>query len=342
MAGKIMGQLRSVIEWTDPDDEALFERWTEHGDEIKNASKLIVGPGQGCIFVYEGAVKAVIQSEGVVNLETDNVPFWTTIKSLMQRFESHHKVGIYYFRTGHLVNKRWGTTSVIKYDDPKYKFPVGLGAYGNYSVRITEPEAFFRNIVQSAAFYGAGELRQVILSRITQPLTDYLATASFSYAEIDANRQEIVAGIMPLVTPIFTDLGFELLDFRIEGTSFDEDTERRIGRIADMHAEAQALAAVGVSYQEQQQLEALKAAAANEGGGTVGMGVGMGAGLGLGQMMAGMAAGQQQQAPQQAAPAQPAADDPMEKLKKLKVMFDNGLINEEEYSAKKAEILAQM
>jgi membrane protease subunit (stomatin/prohibitin family) len=59
----IKRQLRSVIEWENPDPNALFEQWTESGDEIKNASTLIVGPGQGCIFVYQGKVRSVIQEE---------------------------------------------------------------------------------------------------------------------------------------------------------------------------------------------------------------------------------------------------------------------------------------
>ncbi|TXK98287.1 hypothetical protein BMR02_09060, partial [Methylococcaceae bacterium HT1] len=41
--------------------------WQGNGDELKNASKLLVGPGQGCIFVYEGRVKAVLNETGLVN-----------------------------------------------------------------------------------------------------------------------------------------------------------------------------------------------------------------------------------------------------------------------------------
>ena len=49
---------------------------------------------------------------------------------------------------------------------------------------------------------------------------------------------------------------------------------------------------------------------------------------------------QQQQAP---APTTTAnADDPMAKLAKLKQMFESELISEDEYSAKKAEVLASM
>ncbi|MCZ6602140.1 MAG: SPFH domain-containing protein [Planctomycetota bacterium] len=279
-------QFRSVIEWKDPDPEMLFERWTDHGDEIKNASKLIVGPGQGCIFVHEGQVQGVFTEEGVTKLKTANIPFWTNIVNFMQRFESHHKVGIYFFRSAHILNSRWGTTSTIKYDDPKYKFPVGLGAHGNYSMRITEPDSFFREVVAGASTYAIRDLQSVLLSRITEPLSDYMATARFSYAEIDANREEIGQAMLQKLAVIFQTLGFAMLDFRIEGTHFDEETEKRIGRIADMSAEGQAAAAAGIDYVQMQQLEAMKEAAKNEGG-MAGMGMSMGTGLAFGQMMGG-------------------------------------------------------
>ena len=39
---------------------------------------------------------------------------------------------------------------------------------------------------------------------------------------------------------------------------------------------------------------------------------------------------------------QPAADDPVAKLAKLKQMLDNQLISQEEYDAKKQQILSQL
>ncbi len=94
----IKRQLRSVIEWKNPADNVLFAQWTENGDEIKTASKLLVAPGQGCIFVYEGKIQSVIDEECLINLDTDNIPFWTTVKKFMQFFDSEHKVGIYFYK----------------------------------------------------------------------------------------------------------------------------------------------------------------------------------------------------------------------------------------------------
>jgi membrane protease subunit (stomatin/prohibitin family) len=323
----IKRQLRSVIQWDDPDPNALFERWTDNGDEIKNASKLIVGPGQGCIFVHEGKVQGVYTEEGIVELKTSNIPFITTIKKIMQSFESEHKVGIYFFRKTQFLNQKWGTPSMIKYEDPKYKFPVGLRSFGNYTFRIVDAGSFFVNVMGGTDAFYVDDIREPINSRLVQPLTDYLATSKFTYTEIDANREEIASGLSEKFRPEFTKLGFELNDFRVEGTSFDEDTMRRINRIADMSAEAQAADAAGVSFAQMQQLAALRDAAKNEGAG--GMAMAMGVGMGFGGVA------------QQTA-TQPATDDPAVKLKKLKGLLDQGLITQEEFDAKKKEILSQM
>jgi membrane protease subunit (stomatin/prohibitin family) len=330
----IKRQLRSVIEWQNPAANALFEQWTDNGDEIKNASTLIVGPGQGCIFVYQGKVQAVFESEGSYNLKTDNIPFWTTITKVMQFFESEHKVGIYFYRKTVILDQKWGTISMIKYLDPSYKFPVGLRAFGNYSYRIHEAANFFINVIGGQSTFTTDNLKKVIVARLSQPLTDFLATSRYGYLDIDANREEIAAGVQERLIAVFAELGFTITDFRIEGTDFDEETLKRINRIADMTAEAQAAKEVGLDYARIQQLEAMREAARNEGGGA-GMGMGLGAGISFGQNLAQAMNTSVSNAP---ASAQVAAD-PMEKLEQLKKMFEAELISAEEYTEKKKIIL---
>ncbi|MEQ1485956.1 SPFH domain-containing protein [Methyloglobulus sp.] len=328
----IRRQLRSVIEWRDPNPDALFYEWSDNGDEIKNASKLIVGPGQGCIFVYEGRVQSVLEEQCLVTLDTANIPFWTTIKNFMQFFESHHKVGIYFFRRTEILNQKWGTTSSIKYEDPKYKFPVGLKAYGNYSYRISDGRGFFVNVVGSHGDFLVEDFRKVMSERIIHPLSDFLAESKYSYADIDASRNEISAGVTEKLNADFGKLGFEMTDFRIEGTNFDDETLTRINRIANVTAEAQAAQAAGVDYGKLQQLEAMREAARNEGG-AAGAGVGLGAGIGLGQAMT-----QAMQSPTVAPTAQPA-NDAASKLAQLKELNKEGLISDQEYADKRQAIL---
>ncbi len=334
MWGSTNQQLRSVIQWSNPSLDAVFEMWTGSGDEIKNASKLIVGPGQGCIFMYEGRVQAIYTQPGVVELQTANIPFWTTITKFMQGFVSEHKVGLYFFKTTQLVDLKWGTPSVIKYEDPKYKFPVGLRAFGNFSVVIQKPDWFFQQIIGGHELYTATELRELFASRVIQPMTDVFAQSRFTYTEIDSHRNELAVALTKSLNVDFEKLGFSLVDFRLEGTSFDDDTMKRINRIADMSAEAQAASTAGVSYVQLQQLQALRDAAKNPGG--AGTMVGIGVGMGMGQQMGGIA-GFGMGGSSGSGGAQ--AEDAATRLKKLSDLLTQNLISRDDFEAKKKQIL---
>jgi len=319
-------QLRSVIEWNNPMENELFYRWSENGDEIKNASKLIVGPGQGAIFVYEGKVMADIQNEGIISLETANIPFVTTIIKVMQMFESEHKVGIYFYKRTQIVNQKWGTTTPIKYQDPVYSFPVSLRAFGNYSFKIIDAKHFFVNVVGSRDYYLVSDLRTLLSDRILNPLSDYLAEQKYAYINIDANRDEIASDLLLKLATTFDELGFNLSDFRIEGNEFDEDTLKRINSIADVSADIIAAKNAGVSYKELQQLQALKDAANNESGSA--------------GMMMGFASAQAL-APNLNESVKPSSDI-KSRLIQLKSLFEDGLITESEYNEKKSVILLEL
>ena len=318
-------QLRSVVEWEDPHENDLFYRWSGNGDEIKNASKLIVGPGQGCVFVYEGKVVSVIEQEGIVSLLTDNIPFWTTIKKVMQSFESEHKVGLYFFKRTMILDQKWGTLSPIKYEDPVYKFPVGLVSFGNFSFVVSDAKRFFVNVVGQQESYLISDFREMMINRLAQPIADYLAEESLSYIEIDAKREEIAFDVKARVHKEFSALGFELTDFRIEGTDFDDETRARVNRIADVSADTHAAGVAGVSYSELQRLSAMKDAANNEAG-AAGMMMGMGVGSGLATESI----------------ATQSKRDVTARLQELKTLHEQELISDDEYSEKKSVILKDL
>ncbi len=328
----IRRQLRSVIEWDNPGEDELFRKWSENGDEIKNASKLIANPGQGCIFVYEGKIRNVLDREGMVELATENIPFWTTLTKSMQAFESEHKAGVYFFRKTRILNQKWGTAAPIKYEDPEFRFPVALKAFGNFSCQIMEPEKFFVNVVGARDLYAVSDLREALLSLLVPVIGGYLAEKKLSYIDVDSHRDPIAAGVLAKMGPEFAKLGFAITDFRIEGTDFDDGTKLRIGALSDKLADRTAAERLGISYGELQKLMALRDAARNEGG-AAGLLVGAGAGNGLGGMIAG---GTGNGAP---APAQDASEGALSRLRKLKGMLDENLISAAEFLAKKSEIL---
>jgi len=102
-----------------------------------------------------------------------------------------------------------------------------------------------------------------------------------------------------------------------------------------------------MQYQTAQAIPTL-AAGAGSGGGVVGDAVGLGAGVALGQVMANQLSQGLQTRP--AAPAEGAAaapvgvkpDDVMATLEKLADLKAKGIVTQEEFDAKKAELLKKL
>ena len=318
-------QLRTVVEWKEQNGQLLFHQLETTTDEIKNASKLIVAPGQGCVVVYDGKVSGVLTEPDVYSMETANHPFITSLLNLAQRSESEHKMRFYFFRTAEVVNVLWGTASPVKYIEPDYKLPVTLGACGNFSIKIADAGRMFTTLLGTMSNYSVADVQELVSSRIVAPLSSFLAEKAYPYREVDSHLMDLSNELKARTAVELEQLGLELTDFRVNSVTFDEDTMERIGRIANMTAEQRAAAEVDLDYVSMQKLEALRDAARNEGG-LAGAGLQLGAGVQLAKDVF----------------KTQAADDSIERLRKLKKLLDEQLITEEEYEKKKNEILSQL
>ena len=324
-------QLSSVIQWENQDPNLLWYQFPSQKNEIKNASKLIVAPGQGCVLVYEGKISDQIDEEGIFNLQTDNHPFITNLLRIRQNFESEHKMSIYFYRKAEILNQGWGTASPIKYVDAVYNIPVEMGANGNFSYHISDVGFFFTKIAGSKSFFTASDMQQIIINRLPQAISSYLAAQKFSFQEIDANLSSIAEGIKEKINVEFTQLGLQLSDFKITGTQFDEKTTERVGKLADITTDIMAAQKAGLDYVDMQKLQALRDAARNEGG-LAGAGVQLGAGMELGKKFN----------EKKDEILESANKDALQKLQKLKVLLDEHIITQEEFEAKKKELLSNL
>lgn len=324
-------QLASVIEWKDPQPNALLYKFPSTHDEIKDASKLIVAPGQGCVLVYEGKITDLLTEPNIYNLATDNHPFITTLVKIRQNFESEHKLKIYFFRTAEVVNQYWGTASPIKYIDASYNLPIELGLNGNFSYKINEPLFLFSDIVGAQDFFSTDQMKQVITERFVSQIRSLFAQRKYAYNTIDAELSNITAETLDILNPDFRSLGLQITNFNITGSHFDDDTVERIGRIADITTDTTAAKEAGLSYLEMEKLRALRDAAKNEGG-LAGMGAQLGVGMEIGKMFG-------LEKDQLTGQINEENTDAFEKLKKLKVLLDEQIITQEEFDALKKQIL---
>ncbi|MCK5728196.1 MAG: SPFH domain-containing protein [Methylococcales bacterium] len=316
--GRLKQQSRSVIEWKNPHSELLFSQWSDSGDEIKKASKLILTSGQGCLFIYQGQVKAVITEPCSINLQTNNTPFSTTIRQCMNSFEPEPKVRLFFFKTSKILNQPWRTMSANLCDDPIYKFSIGLHAFGHYSYQISNPEAFFIQLIGTQENFFMNDFKDIISTRMTHSMS---VQNHFSYTEINENRNEIRIDLTRKFQSVFKKLKVMMSDFHIESIDFDENTSKRIHQITTKKQ--------AIDDSHLQQLEAMRDAVRNEYG-TVDFSVGVG--IGFRQSMAQAFHNTQMQSPS-------LADDSISKLETLKKMVEAELMTKAEYSTKNQQAL---
>ena len=173
-------------------------------------------------------------------------------------------------------------------------------------------------------------MSRIITERILQLIANVIHEKKYSYIEIDGHIDDMANEVAGKINDEYSLLGLQLTDFRIEGTQFDEQTQARIARMADISADVKAAEQAGLSYVELEKLRALRDAARNEGG-LAGAGLQLGVGMEIGKKI-------NEQTDSFLSAGNTAVT---EKLRKLKILLDEKIITQEDYDAKKRELLNQ-
>jgi membrane protease subunit (stomatin/prohibitin family) len=337
----IKKQFVDVIHWTEDDETTLAHRFPMQDMEIQYGAQLTVRESQMAAFVDEGKVADVF-GPGRYKLTTQTIPVLTYLKNWDKLFQSPFKSDVYFFSTRLKVDQKWGTPNPITIRDKEFG-AIRLRAFGIYSYRIKDPKVFHVNVSGTRERYSVDDLSGQLRSTVVGSITDLFAESQVPFLDMAAQQDEFAAQLRAKVGEGFAKLGLELDGFVVENLSLPEELQKildkRIGMniVGDMQRYTQYEVAANIGT-----------AAANEGG-LAGIGAGLGAGMGIGQAMGqalGQAAGQAMSpggAPGGAAPAQAKpSQDAMQLLEKLHDLKTKSVITEDEFNAKKAELLKQL
>jgi len=265
-------------------------------------------------------------------LSTSNMPITTTLKSWKYLFDSPFKVDIYYVSTRQFTNLKWGTSNPIIVRDPEFK-QVRLRSFGTYTMRVTDPKKFIKEFAGTHPWVRVDAVSEQLRNVIVSKLAEGLAEAGVSVLDLSANFSEIGEKLKPVFQKEFDIWGIELGQFFIENVTLPEEVEKMLDKTTQLNMMADKLN----QFNQMQGGIALENLSNNPG--AAGM-AGMGAGVILTNML------QQQQQP--AAPQSAPAADPNEKqklldlLKQLGELKAQGILTEEEFNQKKAEILGKL
>jgi membrane protease subunit (stomatin/prohibitin family) len=255
---------------------------------------------------------------------------------------------------------------------------VRIRAFGSYNFKIGDPRLFFTEIVGTQGFVGTDDIEGFLKRRLVSSFSQAAGKSELSVADMAANYDVLGGVVSGAIAEDFAKIGIQLTNFLIENISLPPEVEKALDAAAAQSARGvdNTLAWEGM----QAMRDAAKQPNAGGGVMQAGMGLGMGMGMGnmmgnvMGQAMAPQHGyppqgyppqgyppqgyppqgyppqgyppqgqpgypPQGQAPPQQAAPA-PAGGTLEDKLHKLKAAFEAELLTEDEYKAKRAELLA--
>ncbi|MBI3375444.1 MAG: SPFH domain-containing protein [Betaproteobacteria bacterium] len=352
----IKKQFIDVIHWTEEGEDVLAYRFPMQDFEIQSGAQLTVRESQMAVFINEGNLADAF-APGRYKLTTQTLPLLTNLMNWDKLFASPFKSDVYFFSTRLRLDRKWGTPNPITIRDKDFGM-VRLRAFGIYSYRLTDPKIFHKEVSGTRDVFTVEDLDGQLRNTMIAAITATFGSSNVPFIDMAGNQLEFAKAVRVHVEPMFTRLGLTLDSLVVENISLPEEIQKmldtRIGMnmLGDMNR-----------YTQYQTANAIPIAAGNEGG-LAGIGASLAAGVGIGgQMAAGMAGAMAAMQPgHQAPPAQapgaaptpgpapapaPAAganatDEVMATLEKLHGLVGKGILSQQEFDAKKAELLKKL
>jgi len=271
-------QFIDVIEWVEPEEGLLAYRYPMQDREIQNGGKLTVRDSQAAIFVNEGKV-ADIFGPGLYTLTTQTLPILTYLRNWDKAFKSPFKSDVYFFSARIQTDQHWGTQNPISIRDKEFG-AIRLRGFGIYSYHLSDAKSFYSKISGTRDLYRVADLEGQLRNTIVAKMTDAFAASQVPFLDMAANQGALAEKISEQLKPAFTEYGLTLDTFVVENLSLPDELQK----VLDQRISMNVLGDMG-KFTQYQVAQAIPIAAANEGGGAVGMGAGLGAGVAMGQAM---------------------------------------------------------
>lgn len=276
----LRSQFIEVIEWLDDSGNTILYRFPVHGQEIKNGAQLTVRESQAAVFVYQGQIADVF-APGLYTVDGGNTPILTKLGAWKYGFNSPFKAEVYFVNTKQFTDLKWGTSNPVMMRDTDFGM-VRLRAFGIYSMRVTDPRAFIKEIAGTNAHFVTEDIEGQLKRTLVSGFSDALAESKIAALDLASNYDELGKFTRSKLADDFTSFGLDLTKFVIENISLPAEVEAAMDKRTSMGV----IGDVG-RYAQFQAADAMRDAAQNTGGGGAGTGAGLGAGFAIGNAMAG-------------------------------------------------------
>lgn len=279
---RLKGELIDIVQWIDDTNNTIVHRFDRRNNEIKYGAKLVVREGQAAVFINEGQLADEF-APGTHTLQTQNLPILSTLKGWKYGFESPFKAEVYFVSTRQFTDLKWGTMNPIIVRDPEFG-PVRIRAFGTYTMRVTQPGKFIKEIVGTDGRFTTEEIVNQLRNLIVSEFADIVARSRIPVLDMAANQSQLAQFVAERMKEDFEKFGLQIPRLLIENISMPTEVEAALDKRTSMGVIGNLDA-----YTKMQAADALRDAAQNAG--TAGSMMGFGVGAGMAGMMGSVVGG---------------------------------------------------
>ncbi|MBP9997030.1 MAG: SPFH domain-containing protein [Lachnospiraceae bacterium] len=221
--GFIKNQLLNVVEWNEDSADVLFWKWDSN--EIKKGSKLIIRPGQDAIFIHNGAIEGVFKDDGTYDIETEIIPFLTTLKSFKFGFNTPFRAEVLFINTKELLVK-WGTKNAINIQTPDLRGGMPIRCFGTFACKIGDHDVLIDKIAGIKNTYSVNDVKERIIANLDQTLMTWIAKEGKDMFNLQISAKQIAEGVRADLDADMSKIGISITDFNIESFSYPEEVQK--------------------------------------------------------------------------------------------------------------------
>ena len=228
--GFFSGQLANVVEWEEFRDDMIFWKWSNR--EIKKGSKLIIRPGQDAIFLHNGRIEGIFQDDGEYDIESQIIPFLSTLKGFKFGFNSGMRAEVLFVNTKEFQVK-WGTKNAINIPAPNMPGGLPIRANGTFTFKVNDYIALIDKVAGVKESYYVEDVKQRITSILDQLLMKWIAKEGKDMFNLMANSFDISNGIKSDLDMQIYDIGITITAYNIMSFNYPENVQSMINKNAE-------------------------------------------------------------------------------------------------------------
>ncbi len=222
-------QFANVVEWEEFREDMIFYKWKNR--EIKKGSKLIIRPGQDAIFLNNGRIEGIFTDEGEYDIESQIVPFLSTLKGFKFGFNSGMRVEVLFVNTKEFIVK-WGTQNAVNIPAPGLPGGMPIRANGTFNFKVRDYIAFIDQIAGVRDQYLVEDVRIRISTVLDQLLMKWISREGKDMFNLQANASDIAAGIQEDLDMQMVKSGLAITGFHVMSFNYPKEIQDMINKNA--------------------------------------------------------------------------------------------------------------